>query len=293
MGTIIKSLAIEKSAVQREVVPLISETANTCLERAGLGIENIGMLVNTGVYTENHLKEPALASLVQKQLLRKKFQFKKGLKKADNIFSFDIHNGGGGIINAIQVIDGFIQSKEVEHGLIVSGDVKPQTGTTGKYNYTTAAAAILVSNCDSQEGFVKFKTQTFTEFKDDFESIIFWDSGTLKFGTNESDDYLNKTVLCAEKAIRNFIETEDINWEEIDWIITSQSPIGFGFELQKKLRPETKIIQLEKEDEIYSSGLLFSLNEVFQGKKFEKTKNLLLVTVGAGITVSLALYKNA
>jgi 3-oxoacyl-[acyl-carrier-protein] synthase III len=292
MGTIINSLAIESSKGGDEIVQLISNTAKSCLCCAGLGINSIGMLISTGVYSENHLKEPALATLVHKQLLEKNGLSKTFSEKLGELLSFDIHNGGGGIINAIQVIDGFMQSDEIENGLIVSGDVKPITGITNNYNLETSTAAILLSKNRDKKGFVKFKTESFSEFKNDFFSSTNWDNGSLVLINKQSHDYLKKTVNCVVKVIRRFFEEEHLSWNEIDFVCTSQSPKGFSFELKNRLNLKEKIIQLNEEGEIYSSGLLFAVNQIFSSKEFSQAKNLLFVTVGAGITVSLAYYKN-
>lgn len=292
MGTIINSIAIEKSEGRNGIVQLISSAANKCLAKAGVLIDNVGMLINTGVYSENHIIEPALATLVHKQLLRKNETINTCSERLGKLFSFDLHNGGGGIINAIQVIDSFIQTNEIEHGLIVSGDIKPKTGITDNYNLTASAAAILVSAKNSKPGFVCYKTETFPEFKNDFCSSTKWVNGSLMFANKQSDTYLKNTIGCTEKVLNIFFEEEYLSWDEIDFVFTSQSPVGFASELQKKLKIKGKIIQLNEKQEIYSSGLLFSMNQIFNHKKFNEAKSLLFVTVGAGITVSVAYYKN-
>jgi len=48
----------------------------------------------------------------------------------------------------------------------------------------------------------------------------------------------------------------------------------------------------ESDCEIYSAGIIFSMNNVFQNGKFNLSKNILFLTVGSGITVSLSLYRN-
>ncbi len=292
MGTIIKSVTINHSATKNGIVKLVSETASRCLSKAGLEIEDIGMLINTGVYSENHLIEPALATLVHKKLLRGKSNSTTFCKKRSQMLSFDLHNGGGGIINAIQVIDGFIRSEEIENGLIVCGDVKPQSGIVEHYNYSTGAAAVLLSNDKNKPGFARFKCQTFLEFKDDFRSTTSWEDGKLKFSHMQSSDYLENILHCALTVLHDFFEKENLAWHDIDLVCTSQSPGGFARGLQKKLNIKGKIVELQEADEIYSSGLLYSLHQAFDKDEFKSARNVLLLTAGAGITISLAYYKN-
>lgn len=292
MGTIIKSVGINNSGCESGVVELVSKAAKLCLAKAELNVDDIGMLINTGIYSENHLIEPALAALVTKQLLTKSKGEQDYSNYPGHLLSFDLHNGGGGIINAIQVIDGFINSNEIENGLIVCGDVKPKAGMVENYNYSTAAAAIMLSKDKVKRGFAHFKSETFTEFIQDFSSSTNWENGSLRFENRQSSNYLESTMNCAESVLNCFLQEEHLSWGSIDMIITSQSPKGFTAGLQKRLKLKNKIVRIKSEDEIYSSGLLYSLNQVFESKQFRNARHILFVTVGAGITVSLAYYKN-
>ncbi len=96
MGTIIKSVGVAEPFFRKKILPLTVQSVKRCLKNSGIDPQQIGMLVNSSVYSENHLGEPALASLIQK-----KIQFNPFLKKfpgisPEKMFSFDLHSGGGG-----------------------------------------------------------------------------------------------------------------------------------------------------------------------------------------------------
>ena len=103
---------------------------------------------------------------------------------------------------------------------------------------------------------------------------------------------MKNLINCSEKVWSRFLREERLSMEEIDCICTSQSPKGFTLELQNKLQIPKKIISLNNNAEIYSSGLIYSLSEVFGNKNFKRAKHILLLTAGAGITISLAYYRN-
>ena len=292
MGTIIKSVAIAKPIFQKGILAINARAAKRCLKSTKTCIQNVGMLISAGVYNENHLKEPALAALIHKRLFNR-FCIKKLFgKDKKNTFSFDLHKGGGGAHTAIEVIDGFIQSGEIDHGLVVAGDTKPITGSSENYNYSSGAGAILLSKGNENKGFIKFSTETFPEFISDLESSTNWDTGSFRFFVNQKNDYLKNCVECAVKSIQLFFENENLNWNEVDLVITSQSPKGFVKKLQHELGLKNKLIQINGNGEIYSAGIIYSLNKAFHNQKFKKAKNILFLTVGAGITTSLSLYKN-
>jgi len=292
MATVIKSVAISNSSGRKGIVKLVSEAAEQCLRSSSIDFGDLGMLISTGVYSENHLMEPALAALIHKELLRMNKRMGSQTKHRSGLLSFDLHNGGGGTIDALCVVDGFISSGEIEHGLILGGDVKPLSGGSGDYGYRNGAAAVLVSKDKNKKGFVRFRTETFSEFKSDFSSTTIWENGSLKLINYQSDSYLKNLLNCSEKVLDRFLKEEHLSRDAIDCIFTSQSPKGFARELQNKLHMPKKIFSLNNKEEIYSSGLIYSLNALFGKEEFKRAKNILLLTAGAGITISLAYYRN-
>jgi 3-oxoacyl-[acyl-carrier-protein] synthase III len=75
-------------------------------------------------------------------------------------------------------------------------------------------------------------------------------------------------------------------------VITSQNPAGFISQFKKETGIKNKVAEVNENSNFYSAGLFFSLNKVFKNHRFTKAKNILFVTVGAGISVSIALYRN-
>ena len=117
MGTIIKAVAVSRPFMKKGILPLTFRAAKRCLKNAGAGIRDVGMLIYSGVYNENHLKEPAFAALLQNRLQHKSRCRNFLNKDLGDVFSLDLYNGGGGVISAIQVIDGFIQSGQLLAGV--------------------------------------------------------------------------------------------------------------------------------------------------------------------------------
>jgi len=271
---------------------MISEAAKSCLSNANVVIDEVDMIINTGLYSENHLTEPAKAALIQNSLNGKYQSLEEEWEEAGNIFSFDLNNGAGGLINALQVIDGFIETGEVENGLIVTGDVKPLTEVDETRGFKNGAAAVLVSKNSKKKGFVHFKTETFTEFIDDVKSTTNWDTGKFRFIKNRNKHYVSHCEECIKKTIHSFFTEQDLSWNDFDIICTSQIPERFTEQLTIHLSKEGKVIQINDDNETYSAGLLFSLKNIFQTPEFSNAGNILFLTVSPGITVSLAHYKN-
>lgn len=292
MGTIIKSVGIAMPVFDYGILQLTSRAAKRCLRNGRISARDVGMILNAGVYNENHQGEPAMASLMQNRIQSYYIRHGYFSKEPENILSFDIHNGGGGIMDAFQVADAFIESGELEYGLIVAGDTKPSAGASKKYNYFPSAGAVLLSHGSEGKGFGRFKSKTYPEYINDLNSSTNWDTGKFQFMTDQKACYMEDCLTCAEDAIKIFLAEEKVHPEEIDLLVTSQSPLGFRGKLITKTGFKDHITRKESNREIYSAGLVFSLSSVFHNRMFNVSKNILFLTVGSGITVSLSLYRN-
>lgn len=291
MGTVIKSAGFHAPLIPAGIVDMVAGVAEQCLRRAGSGIDEVEMLINTAVYNEKHLSEPALAALIQDTL-------EKGngdgctAHDARKLCSFDLHSGGGGLLTAIQVMDGFIRSGEIKTGLVTAGDVRPATGETLFYPYPDSAGVVLLSAGPDGEGFVSFRTEVWPEYDRDLESRISWNSGLLKLDIAQKREYALHCATSAVKAIRRFLYDENLRPEEIDLVLSSTSPASFASRLQRSLKWKGKIPGPLPAPEYYSAGMCLALSETFFNGTFRNSRRVLFVTAGAGITISIALYMN-
>ena len=101
---------------------LADAAARTCLAHAGKEPGDIDMLINTGIYREDNMGEPALAALVQEDIGANLGQPPIG---GHGTFSFDLLNGTCGVISAIQLQAGMLRSGLIRLGAIVTSDVHP------------------------------------------------------------------------------------------------------------------------------------------------------------------------
>src|SRR5271166_5014086 len=109
----------------RDARKLADLACRGAIARAGVQADEIDLLLNAGLYHDRALGEPALAALIQEDV---------GINPEDphegghGSFSFDIANGGCGVLTALQVADGFLQSGAIDHALVVASDANPGHG---------------------------------------------------------------------------------------------------------------------------------------------------------------------
>ena len=101
---------------------LADAAARACLAEAGKEPSEIDMLINTGVYREDNMGEPALAALIQEDIGANLGQPPAA---GHGTFSFDLMNGTCGVVSAIQLESGLLRSGVIRLGAIVASDVDP------------------------------------------------------------------------------------------------------------------------------------------------------------------------
>ena len=247
-----------------------------CLEQAQPGMKELGLLINTGVYRDRHNHEPAIASLIQGDLMK---SFNAELA---GTFSYDLHSGGGGVVMALSILNGFVESGKTDFGAVVAGDSEPFDG---------AAGALVVSKGESEEGFRKFSQDTYTQYSSEYMSYSNYSGNELQLINKQGPEYSNHCLQCAKKSMDRFLSESALVAEEIDLIIPAQSPAGFASALAD-LYGHTRVVVLNGEHNCYSAGLILALGQAQSTGSFRKSGKVLFVNVGPGIMVDLALYLN-
>lgn len=277
---------------RRGSIDMEIRAAKDCLKSAQLDPNMLGVLVNTGIYRDRHIGEPAIATFIQRAIGANEV-----FTGDRSTFSFDLTNGGCGMLTGVMVVDGFLQSGTIDHGMVVTADTDPVPGESQGYNYTPAAAAVLLSRGEDGVGFLHFKTETEARFIDDLRGRLEWMQHKRKMKNvlvmSQAEGFAG---ACAQFVLGNldaFLKETSLKMKDIDLIIPSQSPPGFLGELKKKKGMEEKLIDLtDKLANVHTAGIGFALERAMSSGRFAAAKNCLFLTVGSGITVSLALYRN-
>ncbi|MFI9403078.1 hypothetical protein [Nocardia sp. NPDC052316] len=159
MPTMILAAAVNTDPDTGSYFELAARAARTCLDSAGVTVDEVGMLVNTGVFRDSNLVEPAAAALIQKRI-GLGVEYEPGRVP---VVSFDLLHGANGLLHAFTTAECFLATGEVEYVLLLAGDTHPSTecGVVG-FPYTTGAAAMLIGNCSTAGGFGRMQIRDTT-----------------------------------------------------------------------------------------------------------------------------------
>ncbi|WP_107655677.1 hypothetical protein [Nocardia suismassiliense] len=156
MGTTIVAAATNTDLDTGSYFELATRAARACLAGSDVSVDEIGMLINVGVFRDDNISEPAVSALIQKRI-GIGLEYQPGRVPA---FSFDLMHGATGLLHAISTAECFLTTGDVEYALLVAGDTHPSTQRyVAGFPYTTGAAAVLLGSTPTAGGFGRLHTQ--------------------------------------------------------------------------------------------------------------------------------------
>jgi 3-oxoacyl-[acyl-carrier-protein] synthase III len=303
MGTHIEAaFALAGNGARRATARRLADAAaRNCFALAGRRAGDIDMLINVGIYREDSMGEPALAALIQEDIGANLGHPPNG---GPGTFSFDLLNGSCGVITAVQIESGLLQSGVIRLGAVVSSDVQPELENPGARFLRPAGGAMLLRWDDRLAGFTDFSTETFPEYEDLFTSGLVWQerhgirapgqsNGRHRMAVAMKPGYQARLVDCAEDATRRFMRRVGLGVEDIDLLVPSPSRAGFVDPLRTRLGiPGDRVAYTPEDlDGTYTTGPIAALQAAIKSGRLGEAHNALLLAAGAGITVALALYR--
>jgi 3-oxoacyl-[acyl-carrier-protein] synthase-3 len=306
-------------------IKLADDAARACLERAGRTAADIDFLINAGVYRDNNIGEPAVASIIQEDIGANP---DPPLQGGHGTFSFDVVNGAVGVLTGIHILDGFLTSGAIEVGIVVTSDADPELGSNWDFPFglvgssgrlsrsgspgfpfgAFGGAVLLARGDDESKGFSRFAFATFPEFEHLLKAEVRWEKGPipravadvvpgLEPGRNvlrveQGAGYAARCSECAMTSIGPFLESAGLSVSDIDLLIPSPTPAGFPDMVSQALGMSAdRVAQVDESFAgVHTAGPIAALEGAMRTGQFPDARNVLFVTVGSGITVGLALY---
>jgi 3-oxoacyl-[acyl-carrier-protein] synthase-3 len=297
MATRIKAVATAHGQAHgRGALHLSDVAARLCLDHDHRDGADLDLLINTGIYRDHNLAEPALASIIQDDLgVNRGHPPKFG---HHGTFSFDLANGGCGVVTALQLADGFVGCGTARFALIVAGDADPAPRTTRGFPFQPAGGAILLEYVPGDTGFIGFAIRTFPEAAL-FESSMRWDDATGLFGRNvvelvESPRYAARCLDHGVTVARELLAGAHLAIADVGLLIASQYPTDFATALARRLElPSDRVPRVATAlERTHTAGPIAALQAAEASGRWFTAHHTLFVTAGAGPTIAAALYRS-
>jgi 3-oxoacyl-[acyl-carrier-protein] synthase-3 len=301
MGTIIEASATATATAHHGsltpgALELADAAVRSCLERANRTADELDLLINAGVFHDKILSEPAFASLIQEDIGA---NLGHPAGAGHGTFSFDVYNGGCGLLTGIHLVDGMLASGTVKLGMVVASDMDPEPGVSEGFTFPGVGGAVLLSADDSRAGFTAFQFATFPEFAELFQSYVDWHDdarhGLAGHGRNiltvEIDEsYAARALECAESTVRNLAGARALDLGEVDLLVATASVPGFAVGLAARLGVSAELVASPADG--LAGALTAAPAVALESVALEAASTVLFVSAGAGITVAVALYRS-
>jgi len=295
MGTVLKAASISVGSEMLGSIDHAARAAEQCIATAGIDKQDIDLLVHVGIYREDNIAEPPIASLIQQRLGLNLDPVKYPI--GNTTFSFDLVNVGCGFLYAAQVIDAIFKNGIIKQALIVSSDVHPSKKQIPDFPYRHLGAAVLLTRSDQKEkGFQNFMFRTSEDGCVGLEGYHDLPAHGLK--GRESiiitvrDDYGSRLQEFTIRTVKEYVESRLIDVSDIKLLITSQPTQRFGRRIAESigLKENSVVDVYDKYGDPHTSALSVGYYIAAQEGLFKENDQILFIGAGSGLTSACALY---
>jgi 3-oxoacyl-[acyl-carrier-protein] synthase-3 len=289
MGTIIEAVAVATGDhLHTNARKLADRAIVEAVKQAGLEPHDIELLINAGLFHERNLGEPALAALIQEDV---DFNAEDPHEGGHGTFSFDVANGTVGVLNALQIVDGFLAAGTIRHAVVVAGDADPGHRSAPGFPYDATAAAVVCGWHDGPKGLGGCQWLANAELRDERTAVLRFDGRHNRLSITEAPEFAVDAAAWAAKAAAEVLATHELLAEDIDVVVTAPNDDRFVDELSSRLGIDRdRFARPASSHRFHTASLLASLAAGTEGHPPPgREQRVLLVAAGSGITAGAAL----
>jgi 3-oxoacyl-[acyl-carrier-protein] synthase-3 len=276
-------------------IELASRAGDRCIENSGVKKEKIGILIYVGISRDKNVVEPALSTIIQKNMNLNIDPV--GGRNPHSTFAFDLFNTELGFLYAAQVADGFISTGKTEYVMITSSDVHPSQEKTKGYPFSHIGAAVLLARSEEKKkGFQHYFFKTAEGGNPGYSTYAsiykYGVEGRKSLEVNLDADFEARSLEFAIKAVNEFSEVKNVNLKDIKFVITSQFFKDFGKRVAKAIGLEeiNAVDIFDKYGNPHTSTLQIGYHYLKHSGFMSPGDKILFVGIGAGLAAGVGLY---
>lgn len=280
-------------------VALQTEAARRCLGAAAIDPGTVGLVVNAGVYRDDNIVEPAMATLVQQKLGLNLDPIVAG-QGAPGTFAFDVANGACGVINAIQVAAAYVSLNPGRTALVLAGDEHPSKAPADDFPFTPSGAAALIAGLPAGAGDGGFLQIEHAAGPDGYSGLEGYNDIRLHAGDGRRkvsvvmDAAFGERLLAfAASTVNDFLSRHAAARDRLKLIASNPAPRFMERLAAAAGIPATGVVDAHAAyGDLHTASVLAGLHEGLHRGLVAPGDLVLLVCAGSGLTVSCALYRH-
>jgi 3-oxoacyl-[acyl-carrier-protein] synthase-3 len=258
------------------------------LQRAGREPDDVDLLINTGIYRDKNLAEPALAALIQEDVGANP---EDPHDDAHGTFSFDISNGTCGVLTALQIVDGFLRSHTINCALVVASDANPGRGMSEHFPFSPVGAALLCDWSDDDFGLGRVHWVNVPDDGENFRATVGLEDArnVLRFSGSAAMD--EQFAAAGAQVARNCLQEASLELSDVDIIVAAPARHAYRAALAAQLAIPVERITVADDESMHTASLVAALRSA--AEELPPGARVLLIAAGAGVTAGAALYHAA
>lgn len=288
MATRLEGMTVTTGGWRRShsALRLAVDAARQTLERTGRTPDQIPLLIYTGLFRDRNLGEPALAPMIQEDLGANPEDPHSGRR---GTFSFDISNGGGGVLSALEVADRFLRAGTVDVVLVVSSDANPGHGLAPGFPFDPAGGAVLCTRSDGPGGLGAFSWATDPDDGSSFRATVGERTGSNVLTIHHATDYAERAGRVAAAAVQRLFDQESLKPIDVDVVVASPNDDGFRQVFGDEVGIEDERI-VSAGARLHTVSFLAGLETAVTSGRLARSRKALFVCASAGVTAGAVLF---
>ena len=288
MSTVIDATAVAVAGVRHRhsALHLAEDAGRRALAACGQRPADVDLLINAGLYHDRNLGEPALAPLIQEDL--------HTTATADPVpgsvgtFSFDMADGTCGVLDALEVADGFLRAGTARTALVVASDADPGHGLAPAFPFQPAGGALVCHRGDDGAGLGPVAWADRFDGGDSFRSTVRPRAGHNVLEVVELPAAGDLMAEAAAAAAADVLAASALEPAAVDlWVVApGEERISRRLVASLGIHP-SRIVAAPAG--VHTAGLVFALDSARDRLAGALT---VLVAAGAGVTAGAAVYRH-
>ncbi|MBI2694635.1 non-ribosomal peptide synthetase [Mycobacterium nebraskense] len=267
------------------------QAATACLDESGVDRAAVGLILHAGVYRDDFLSEPAVASLVAGELgINGDVQSPDGPKT----LAFDVLNGAVGFLNACHVAAGMIGAGKTDRAMVVASEIENNTPESGYplNGIRQTGSAILLSRSDGTEGFGRFVFQQHPEYGGALTTYTQQRDGRCRLQIERDPNLAAIYLSCIPSAAKELLTLEGLDPSDIAVVLPPRLSTAELDELAAQIGiPRSRFVEFGSDDDLFTSSLPYGLDHARRHGLARPGDIALILAVGSGVTVGCTTYR--
>ncbi|MGE5190910.1 MAG: 3-oxoacyl-[acyl-carrier-protein] synthase III C-terminal domain-containing protein [Deltaproteobacteria bacterium] len=278
--------------IPRDAVSMLAAAADSCLRRSRYGRRDIELLINAGVYRNDFLCEPAVASIVAGRL---RTRDDRPDSSDSGTLAFDLTSGSLGVLEACWAASNMIASGNFRTAMVMAAEIEVNSdaGSGRRLGLEeTGSALILDGSTADGPGFGAFHFQSFPRHLHKFGAHSAVVDGKTVLCFERDPAWESSCRDCIAECVAQFLKRERHDRSEIAVVLPPLISAGFVSRLAAALKmPQARVVSPPAGcRDLYTSSLASGLTMLREQNRVRPGEVGLIVGVGSGIQVGCATY---